>query len=119
MRLLAALPLLAAAGCVTAPSPRNGWLVGHWCAENRSTTYAGVSGVGLSPTRFEADGTYRTFEEVGRWELKGPRLIRTYPFMRGTFRANDRVERLGPDLMAWTWDSGRRELWRRCPPDRQ
>lgn len=120
MKRLAALSLFALAACATTARPDSTWLAGNWCSEDGSTTYAGVSHVGLWPTRFDADGSYDTSEDRGHWELHGRRLTRTTPFINGgTFRSDDRVERLGPDRMAWTWGSGQRELWRRCPPDRQ
>ncbi len=117
--LPAAFAPLALAACTTTARPDSAWLVGNWCPEKDSTTYAGVSHVGLWPTRFDAGGTYDTFEDQGHWELRGRRLTRRRPFPGVTFRSEDRVERLGPDLMAWTWESGERELWRRCPTDRQ
>jgi hypothetical protein len=117
MRALSALALLALAACATTSNPSSRWLVGNWCPEDPPTTYAGVSDVGLWPTRFNADGTYETFEDSGRWTLRANQLTRRAPILGSFIRRRDRVERLGPDRMAWTWGFGERELWHRCSPD--
>lgn len=117
MRVPACILTLSLAGCTTTPAADRSWLVGNWCPETSSTTVRGA-GVGLWPVRFDSDGTYETFEDHGRWTLRGEQLTRRRPFLDGTYRQEDRVERLGGDRMAWTWEYGERELWRRCSPER-
>ena len=117
MRILVALllaPMLA--GCATAIATMTGddggWLIGTWCPDNRTTTYAGAE-IGLRPIRFYADGTYATFEDSGRWRYRDRAVLltRTGP-MR--MRRIDRFEQLGETAMAWTMSHGTREVWRRC-----
>jgi len=115
MRLpVATLLAFALAYCATVASDDRVWLVGTWCPDGR-TTYAGVE-VGLWPTRFDADGTYATFEDEGRWRLQGGALLLEREIgMR--VRRTERVEQLGADVMAWTIAHGEREIWRRCPAE--
>lgn len=119
MKLLALLPLLALAACATTARPSRAWLVGNWCPEDSSTTYAGAAHVSLRPTRFDANRTYRTFDERGRWELHGQLLRLQLWYIHDTLITEGRIERLGPDRMTWTLSAGVRTLWRRCPADRQ
>ena len=117
MRIPAAL-LLAymLAGCATVTATMTGddggWLIGTWCPDNQTTTYAGVE-VGLRPIRFYADGSYATFEDSGNWQYRDRwvRLTRTWPIRT---RRTDRFEQLSPTAMAWSMTEGRRETWRRC-----
>ena len=118
MRFFLALACLPLAACATSARPDHVWLIGNWCPDEPTTNYGGVE-VGQWPTQFAADGTYDTFEGEGIWEVRGRTLIRRRDIGPGIMRTNDRVERLGPDRMAWTWQTGQRELWRRCPADRR
>jgi hypothetical protein len=113
MKLL--LPLagaLALAGCTTASNhraPDRGWIVGRWCPEGR-LVHAGM-GVMLRPTLFNDDGTYSTFEERGRWQLEGVRLLR---LSQHNVRYDQLVERLGRNRMARSLAGDPRQIWRRC-----
>jgi hypothetical protein len=98
----------AARTATVAPDAR--WLVGLWCPDDPTTLYAGTK-VGLRPTRFNADGSYSTFEDEGRWRLEGGLL---HILTGNRMRLVDSVEPLGRKRMARNHAHGEREIWRRC-----
>ena len=118
MRTLLVLPAVALAACATTARPDSAWLVGNWCPDHLSSSYIGMR-VGLWPTRFDENGQFETFEDNGTWDLRGHRLHRRSRFGDDAILHDDRVERLGSDVMAWTRGFGVRELWHRCPADRR
>lgn len=126
MRFRATLALAGLLGaCATtgryAPAPN--WLVGTWLMLAADIEHPLACASGL-PIRYDRDGTYALFEELGTWRLEGDRLIETATEMT---EAGDpditgigvpyrsRIDRRSRNEFRKTYADGAVETFRRCP----
>ena len=114
---------LAAACVQTAPAHQDGerkpstaWLVGGWVPEGESCeSDAGV--------RYDADGTWASYEAAGTWRLQGSSLVSVItrawtegaevPMLRPE-RHVERIEVLGPDKYRSRYEDGNVTTLVRC-----
>jgi hypothetical protein len=116
---------LLASGCATmrpgAEQPSAAWLVGTWVLLAPDLEFPLACSSGL-PIAYQADGTYRMFEEAGTWRLEGDRLHETPTEAEDPRETRigethrNRIVRRGPDEMVKYFADGGSETLRRCSP---
>ena len=124
MRRAVLIAMLLATGCATVPDrSAQPWLVGIWLMIEDDTQFPLACESGL-PIRYDSNGRYFTYEEIGTWRLDGGRLTETATELNDTVEERapelgrpyvSQVEHTGPDELRKTFAGGEQATFRRCP----